>query len=86
MSESESALPTFTLADIEPTAYDDVALSSYAEFKRLRQQNIIPPNVRFQIGLPSPYSVLTGQVKPELTSAIGPLYEQRFAGTTYASR
>lgn len=80
-SVSVSELPTFTLADIEPTAYDEAALSSYREFKQLRQQDIIPPNVRFQIGLPSPYSVLTGHVKPELISAIEPLYEQRFAET-----
>ncbi|KAI1377944.1 hypothetical protein F4677DRAFT_30842 [Hypoxylon crocopeplum] len=78
---SESGPPTFTLADIEPTAYDEVALSSYADFKRLRQQNIIPSNVRFQIALPSPYSVMTGHLKTELNSAIEPLYEQRFADT-----
>ncbi|KAI1421981.1 hypothetical protein F5Y12DRAFT_765087 [Xylaria sp. FL1777] len=79
LPESASERPTFTLADIKPTAYDEVALSSYAEFKRLRQQNIIPPNVRFQIGLPSPYNVLIGHVKPELVNDIEPLYEQRFA-------
>ncbi|KAI0483824.1 hypothetical protein F4859DRAFT_529155 [Xylaria cf. heliscus] len=79
--KSGSTLPTFTIADIEPTAYDEAALSSYAEFKRLRNQNIIPSNIRFQISLPSPYSVLTGHVKPELINAIEPLYEQRFAET-----
>ncbi|KAI1455389.1 hypothetical protein F4805DRAFT_271976 [Annulohypoxylon moriforme] len=73
--------PTFTLADIEPTAYDEAALSSYAELRRLRQQNIVPSNVRFQIGLPSPYSVLVGHLKPEVVNAIEPLYEQRFAET-----
>ncbi|CAJ2511699.1 Uu.00g073240.m01.CDS01 [Anthostomella pinea] len=79
LSESGSGLPTFTLADIEPTAYDEVALSSYTEFKRLRQEHIIPENVRFQIGLPSPYSVVVGHVKTELANAIEPLYEQRLA-------
>lgn len=77
----ESGLPTFTLADIAPTAYDEATLSSYSEFTRLRQQNIIPPNVRFQVGLPSPYNVLIGHVKPELVNVIEPLYEQRFAET-----
>ncbi|KAJ4358684.1 uncharacterized protein N0V89_003268 [Didymosphaeria variabile] len=71
--------PTFSLEDIEPTAYDEAALSSYAEFTRLRQQKIVPPNVLFQIGLPSPYSVITGHIKPELANAIEPLYEQRVA-------
>ncbi|KAI1139218.1 hypothetical protein F5Y05DRAFT_341571 [Hypoxylon sp. FL0543] len=78
---SGSELPTFTLEDIKPTAYDEVALSSYAEFKRLRQQGIIPSDVRFQIGLPSPFNVLIGHVKPELINAIEPLYEQRLAET-----
>ncbi|KAI1779528.1 hypothetical protein F4818DRAFT_399612 [Hypoxylon cercidicola] len=77
----ESGPPTFKLADIDPTAYDEAALSSYTEFKRLRQQNVIPSNVRFQIGLPSPYSVLIGHIKPELINAIEPFYEQRFAET-----
>jgi hypothetical protein len=31
-----------------------------------RPQNIIPGNVRFQVGLPSPYNVLLSRVKPEL--------------------
>lgn len=74
-------LPAFTLADIGPTGYDEAALSSYAEFQRLRQQHIISSGVRFQIGLPSPYSVLAGHVKPELANAIEPLYEQRFEET-----
>ncbi|KAK7751188.1 hypothetical protein SLS62_006872 [Diatrype stigma] len=81
LPESGDAQPTFTLADIEPTAYDDVALASYAEFKRLRQEQKIPSGVRFQIGLPSPYSVLAGHLKPEVANSIEPLYEQRFANT-----
>jgi methionine synthase II (cobalamin-independent) len=81
LPESDTGLPTFTLADIEPTAYDEAALSSYTEFTRIRQQNVVPRNVRFQVSLPSPYSVLTGHIKPELVNAIEPLYEQRFAET-----
>jgi methionine synthase II (cobalamin-independent) len=71
--------PTFSLEDIKPTAYDEVALSSYADFTRLRQQKLIPPGVRFQIGLPSPYNVLKAHLKPEAANAIEPLYEQRMA-------
>ncbi|KAI2633147.1 hypothetical protein GGS26DRAFT_555458 [Hypomontagnella submonticulosa] len=81
LPESGSGLPIFTLEDIKPTAYDEAALSSYAELKRLRQQDVIPSNVRFQIGLPSPYSVLIGHVKPELVDMIEPLYEQRLGET-----
>ncbi|KAI1320141.1 hypothetical protein F5Y16DRAFT_390291 [Xylariaceae sp. FL0255] len=81
LSESGSDLPTFTLEDIAPTGYDEAAISSYVEFQRLRQQKVIPPNVRFQIGLPSPYNVLTTHVKTELLDAVEPLYERRFAET-----
>ncbi|KAI4861514.1 hypothetical protein F4820DRAFT_460896 [Hypoxylon rubiginosum] len=56
LPEPGSGLLTFTLGDIELTAYDE-------------------------IGLPSPYSVLTGHIKPELVNAIEPLYEQRFVET-----
>lgn len=77
----DSGVPTFSLVDIEPTGYDEVTLSSYAEFVRLRQQNVIPPNVKFQVSLPSHYNVLIGHLKPEIISAIEPLYEQRFEET-----
>ncbi|KAK7937207.1 uncharacterized protein PG986_014075, partial [Apiospora aurea] len=80
-SGSESVLAAFTFDDIKSTAYDEAALSSYAEFKHLRQRGIIPSDVRFQIGLPSPYSVLAGHIKPEVANAIEPLYEQLFAET-----
>ena len=81
MPESGPGLPTFTLADIKPTGYDKVALSSYNEFKQLRQQNVIMSHVRYQIGLPSPYNVLADHLKPELAVTIEPLYEQRLAET-----
>jgi hypothetical protein len=77
----DSGVPNFSLADIEPTGYDEVALSSYAEFVRLRQQNSIPSNIRFQVCLPSPYNVLIGHLKPEVISAVEPIYEQRFEET-----
>ncbi|KAI6081446.1 hypothetical protein F4821DRAFT_26780 [Hypoxylon rubiginosum] len=77
----ETGVPTFTLADIEPTAYDEAAISSYAEFKQLREQNIIPSDVRFQVCLPSPYSVLIGHLKPEVINVVEPFYEQRFIET-----
>ena len=81
LPESGPGLPIFTLADIKPTAYNEAALASYTEFKRLREQGIIQSDILFQISLPSPYSVLAGHVKPELVNAIEPLYERYFAET-----
>lgn len=76
----ESGVPTFRLADIKPIAYDEAAISFYAEFKRLREQKIIPSNVRFQVGLPSPCSVMIGHLKPVI-NAVEPFYEQRVMET-----
>ncbi|KAI1326469.1 hypothetical protein F5Y16DRAFT_410854 [Xylariaceae sp. FL0255] len=76
-----SGPPSLTVADIKPTRYDDVVLSSYAEFKQLRYQRVIPSSVRFQISLPSPYSVMAGHLKPEMAKILEPFYEQHFAET-----
>lgn len=41
------------------TGYDDAAIESYAIFKRLREEGIIPQGVRFQVGLPSCVQIAT---------------------------
>ena len=69
--------PTYTLEDIKPTGYDDAAISSYAEFVQLRKEDVIPVELRFQIGLPTPYNSVIGHVKPELHTEVEPLYEER---------
>ncbi|KAI0197515.1 hypothetical protein F4808DRAFT_438931 [Astrocystis sublimbata] len=70
-------LPMLTLEDIKPTRYDEVAISSYSTFKQLRHEGIIPSNVRFQVGLPTPYSVMTGHLIPEISRTYESLYEKR---------
>lgn len=35
------------------TGYDDAAIESYAVFKRLKDEGVIPKHVKFQVGLPS---------------------------------
>lgn len=35
------------------TGYDDAAIESYAVFKKLREEGVIPHGVKFQVGLPS---------------------------------
>ncbi|KAL5343835.1 hypothetical protein BJX70DRAFT_393257 [Aspergillus crustosus] len=68
---------TFTQDSIEPSQYDDRALESYKRFVELREQGIIPKNVRFQVSLPSPYACVQGHTKPELHAQLEPLYERR---------
>ncbi|KAF2659283.1 hypothetical protein K491DRAFT_651455 [Lophiostoma macrostomum CBS 122681] len=75
----ESGPPTFTLADIQSTGYDEVAIASYADFSHLRAQSVISPTTRFQICLPSTYNVLQGHLKTEVAPLIEPLYEQRLS-------
>jgi hypothetical protein len=40
------------------TGYDDVAISSYATFKRLKNEGIIPKTTRFQVCLPTGANVV----------------------------
>jgi hypothetical protein len=38
--------------------YADVAIESYAEFRRLREAGTIPDGVRFQVSIPTPFAVV----------------------------
>ena len=75
---SGSSPPVYTLQDVAPTQYDDVALSSYADFVRLRAQGEIPRDVRFQVSLPTPFNSIQGHTRPEFHEQLELLYEQRF--------
>jgi hypothetical protein len=65
------------LEDIKPTEYDDAAIASYSTFRRLREANVIPPGVRFQVSLPTPLNGVCVWVNPKAVAAAEPLYEQR---------
>ena len=75
---AESSAKKYTLQDINPTGYDDQAIASYATFCELRAAGTIPPNVRFQVSLPSPLNVVRGFVEDDTVCAqVDPLYEER---------
>lgn len=63
---------------VQPTQYDDVAISSYETFVQLRAQGVIPQGVRFQVCLPTPFNSIIGHTRPEFHEQLEPLYEQRF--------
>lgn len=69
--------PKYTLESIKPTKYDDAAISSYQQFLTLRNQGIIPANVRFQVGIPPPINAVQGHTRPEFHEELEPLYEKR---------
>lgn len=77
-TETPSPKPSYGVNSIKPTRYDDVAIASYADFVELRSAGVIPPDIRFQIGLPTPYNPVVGHCKPELHVELEPLYEQHF--------
>ncbi|KAL8945986.1 MAG: hypothetical protein Q9222_007559, partial [Ikaeria aurantiellina] len=77
-SPSPSSLPpTYTLADIKPTQYDDVAISSYSLFSSLKNEGKVPKDIRFQVCLPTPFNSIQGHVRPEFHAQLEPLYETR---------
>ena len=41
-------------------AYGGYAIDSYAVFKRLRDEGVVPEGVRFQMSLPAPHSAIDG--------------------------
>lgn len=70
-------IATYSLSDLKPTGYDDRALASYKTFCELRTAGTIPSGVRFQVALPSPFSVVRGFIETNYCSSIEPLYEER---------
>jgi hypothetical protein len=59
-----------------PTGYADVALESYAEFIRLRDEGIVPPGVRFQVSLPTPLAVVSAFISDEDAPLVERAYQR----------
>ncbi|KAL9040661.1 MAG: hypothetical protein Q9214_004395 [Letrouitia sp. 1 TL-2023] len=76
--QSSSTSAQYTIESVAPTRYDDVAIQSYEKLIKLRNQGLVPRDVRFQVSLPSPFSVIQGNIRPEFQMSLEPLYEQHF--------
>lgn len=77
-SPGESIVKKYTLDNIGPTGYDDDAIASYAVFRELKRSKKVPTDLRFQVSLPSPLSVVRGFVEDDAVCAqVEPLYEER---------
>lgn len=59
--------------------YDDFALESYAEFKRLRAEGAIPKGVRFLVCVPTVYCVMS-LLRAEYAAAVEPIYTAALLG------
>ncbi len=66
-----------TLDHIKPTRYDEMAISSYRTFCKLRDQGIIPQGVRFQVSIPTPINTTWTHVDYAYRERVEPLYMER---------
>ncbi|KAK4495483.1 hypothetical protein PRZ48_013815 [Zasmidium cellare] len=58
------------------TGYDDAALESYATFRKLRDQGVIPKGVRFQVCLPTVANVILPFVQRAFLPRVERIYEE----------
>ena len=58
------------------TGYDTVAIESYALFKKLRDEGVIPKGTRFQVCLPGVANVIVPFVQRDFMAAAEPIYEE----------
>lgn len=76
----DPSLVSQTLCDFEAagftTGYDDAALESYVEFRRLREEGVVEPGVKFQVCLPTIAPVVGVLVHPAFRTAVEPIYER----------
>lgn len=70
---------TFKLSidHLGPTRYDEAAADSYATFCRLRSARKVPPDVRFQVCLPTPLNAVAFRVRRDYVERAEKLYEHR---------
>lgn len=61
--------------------YDRAALDSYADFKWLRDEGVIPAGVRFQVCLPTPLAIAVMYVSPVARAAFTEVYERAMHAT-----
>jgi len=66
-------VPTM-LGDLQVN-YDKWAVKSYDDFKKLRNEGVIPRHVKFQVCLPTPLSVMIVLIHTPYRTTIEPIYE-----------
>ncbi|KAJ9365702.1 hypothetical protein DTO280E4_671 [Paecilomyces variotii] len=59
--------------------YDDFALESYAEFKRLKDEGVIPKSVKFLVCVPTVYCVMS-LLRAEFAATVEPIYTNALVG------
>jgi hypothetical protein len=62
------------------TGYADMAIQSWAVFDRLQKAGVIPPQVKFQISIPTPIAPVYNNMVPTDRPGILPVLTRHFAG------
>jgi hypothetical protein len=70
-----------SVTEIPPRAlgYADAAEASYATFRRLRDEGVIPEGVRFQVSIPTPYATVVAWVREPDQERFLPIYADAIA-------
>jgi hypothetical protein len=71
-------------AEAFKTGYADMAIESWGVFERLQQAGAIPPNVKFQISIPTPIAPTYNNMVPADRPRILPALTQAFIGEVEA--
>jgi hypothetical protein len=70
-----------SVTEIPPRSlgYADAAEASYATFRRLRKEGVIPDGVRFQVSIPTPYATVVAWVREDDQERFLPVYADAIA-------
>jgi len=66
------------------TGYADMAIQSFGVFDRLQKAGVIPPNVKFQISIPTPIAPTYNNMVPADRPKLLPALTQHFVGEVHA--
>lgn len=84
-NEDYSAFPSIAVApsvtELAPRAlgYSDAAKASYEVFKRLREHEVVPADVKFQVSVPTPYATVIAWIREEDQQRFFPIYADALA-------
>ena len=58
------------------THYDDAAIESYKEFKKLLDQGVLPKGTKFQVSMPTHSNAILGFVQRDFQAEVEPIYKE----------
>jgi methionine synthase II (cobalamin-independent) len=71
--------PSVSELPMRSLGYADAAEASYATFRRLREEGIVPEGVRFQVSIPTPYATVVAWVTNADQASFFPVYADAIA-------